>query len=104
MRLAGYPEPDTLLASFGTGGRKCVGCYNETMAEYTLPVVIEKDEDGYYAECPSLQGCYAQGASYEEVLANLSDAIKLNIEDRRANGESLEFADFISVATLKVSA
>jgi predicted RNase H-like HicB family nuclease len=30
------------------------------MGEYQLGVVIEKDEDGYYAYCPSLDGCFAQ--------------------------------------------
>ncbi len=28
------------------------------MEKYTLPVVIEKDEYGYFAMCPALQGCY----------------------------------------------
>ncbi|KAA0011078.1 MAG: type II toxin-antitoxin system HicB family antitoxin, partial [Thermoplasmata archaeon] len=27
------------------------------MARYKLSVVIEKDEDGYFAFCPELQGC-----------------------------------------------
>ncbi|KAF5411175.1 MAG: hypothetical protein C5S43_03675 [Candidatus Methanocomedens sp.] len=26
------------------------------MEKYTLPVVIEKDEHGYFAMCPALQG------------------------------------------------
>ena len=52
------------------------------MNHYTLPIVIEKDADGYFAQCPALQGCYTQGDTYEEVLANIKDAIGLHIEDR----------------------
>ena len=31
------------------------------MRVYKVSVVIEKDEDGYFAYCPELQGCYTQG-------------------------------------------
>lgn len=46
---------------------------------YQLPVVIEKDEDGYYAYCPSLEGCQTQGETYEEVLIYIKEAISLYI-------------------------
>ncbi len=49
------------------------------MADYTVPVVVEKDADGYFASCPVLQGCYSQGTTYEEALGNLRDAIALHI-------------------------
>ena len=39
-------------------------------------VVIEPDEDGVFvAECPSLPGCISQGATREEAVANIKDAI-----------------------------
>jgi predicted RNase H-like HicB family nuclease len=50
------------------------------MSRYKFSVVIEKDIDGYFAFCPELQGCYTQGDSYEKVLENIKDAIKLHIE------------------------
>jgi predicted RNase H-like HicB family nuclease len=46
---------------------------------YQLPVVIEKDEDGYYAYCPSLEGCQTQGDTYEQVLTHIKEAISLYI-------------------------
>ena len=46
-------------------------------------VKLEKDEDGYVAFCDDLQGCYAQGDTYDEVIENIKDAIALHIEDRR---------------------
>ena len=44
-------------------------------------VIIKKDEDGYYASVPALQGCYAQGDTYEEALENIKDAAKLHLDD-----------------------
>ncbi len=46
------------------------------------PVIVEMDEDDYFAYCPLLQGCYTQGDTYEEAIDNLCDAIRLHIEDR----------------------
>jgi len=54
---------------------------------YRLAVVIEKDEDGYFAYCLQLQGCYTQGNTFEEAIETLKDAVKLNIEDRLAQNE-----------------
>jgi len=41
-----------------------------------LHVVIEKDEVGYYvAEVPALPGCLSQGKTYEEAIANVTEAV-----------------------------
>ena len=55
------------------------------MKTYRISVVIEKDDEGYVAFSPELQGCYTQGDTYEEVLQNIRDAIKLHIEDRHVS-------------------
>ncbi len=39
------------------------------MGVYRFSVVVEKDVDGYFAFCPELQGCYAQGDTYEMEVA-----------------------------------
>lgn len=70
--------------------------------KFLLPVVIEKDSDGYFAYCPPLQGCYTQGGSYEEVLHNIQDAIRLHIEDRLANNEPIPTSEMVSLTTLEV--
>ena len=52
-----------------------------------LAVVIERDEDGLYvASCPALKGCWSQGASEEEAMANIREAIEgwLEAEEERA--------------------
>jgi predicted RNase H-like HicB family nuclease len=60
------------------------------MRKYKFRVIIEQDEDGVYiAECPSLKGCYSQGASIDEALENIKDAIRLHIEARQSLGEEI---------------
>ena len=51
-------------------------------------VVIEPDEDGVFvAECPTLPGCISQGATREEALANIKEAISGYIASLRKHGE-----------------
>jgi len=45
-----------------------------------VSVVIEKDEFGYYAYCPELEGCQTQGDSIEEVMEHIKEAIELYLE------------------------
>jgi predicted RNase H-like HicB family nuclease len=46
----------------------------------TATVVIEKDEHGFYAWCPELKGCQSQGATFEDTMANIKEAIELYLE------------------------
>jgi predicted RNase H-like HicB family nuclease len=39
-------------------------------------VALRKTEEGYSVSCPSLPGCWSQGASREETLANIKSAMK----------------------------
>ncbi len=43
-------------------------------------IIIEKDENGYYAFCPELKGCHSQGDTLEDVLENIKEAIELYVE------------------------
>jgi predicted RNase H-like HicB family nuclease len=45
-----------------------------------VSVVIEQDEHGCYAWCPELKGCQSEGATVEEALANIREAIELFLE------------------------
>ena len=47
---------------------------------YRVGVIIEKDEDGYYAFCPELDGCQSQGDTFEEAMSNIKEAIQLYLE------------------------
>jgi len=73
------------------------------MKNYRFSVVVERDEDGYFAFCPELQGCYTQGETYEEALENIEDAIRLHVEDRLQSGEEIPHVDSISLTSLEVA-
>ncbi|GAB4451565.1 MAG: type II toxin-antitoxin system HicB family antitoxin [Anaerolineae bacterium] len=45
-------------------------------------VVIERDEDGVYVgEVPQLPGCYSQGSTLDELMANIKEVIELCLEE-----------------------
>lgn len=53
-----------------------------------FPVNIEPcEEGGFFADCPVLQGCHAEGETYGEVIDNISDVIRAHIEVKRKNRE-----------------
>jgi len=73
------------------------------MRKYKLSVVIEKDANGYFAYCPELQGCYTQGETYEEVLGNIKDAIKLHLQDRAESGEDIPEVEMMSFTQVEIA-
>jgi len=38
-------------------------------------VIFVQSDEGFAASCPSLRGCHSQGATKEEALANIRQAI-----------------------------
>jgi predicted RNase H-like HicB family nuclease len=45
-----------------------------------ISIVVEKDDFGFYAYCPELEGCQSQGDDFEEVMANIKEAAELYLE------------------------
>lgn len=53
-------------------------------------VLIEQDEDGVFvAECPALPGCISQGATRQEALVNIKDAIAGYIKSLLKHDEAI---------------
>ncbi|MDT8370312.1 MAG: type II toxin-antitoxin system HicB family antitoxin [Longimicrobiales bacterium] len=53
-------------------------------------VLIQTDEDGVHvAEVPSLPGCVSQGATRDEAIANVREAIAGYLESLEAHDEPL---------------
>ncbi|MBI4684489.1 MAG: type II toxin-antitoxin system HicB family antitoxin [Nitrospirae bacterium] len=76
------------------------------MKNYNLQVIIEQDEDGVFiAECPALQGCYAQGKTYEEAIENIKDVIAMCIEELRDEKKkiNLKYPEVIGIKSLEVA-
>jgi len=57
-------------------------------------VSLERDEDGVWVvECPAIPGCVSQGATKDEAMVNVSDAIRacLEVRSERVFSDCLEF-------------
>ncbi|MHB1033773.1 MAG: type II toxin-antitoxin system HicB family antitoxin [Pirellulales bacterium] len=53
-------------------------------------VTIDRDEDGVWVvECPSIPGCVSQGATRDEALENVKDAIAACLAVRSERGMPL---------------
>ena len=46
--------------------------------EYTI-LIHKAGEGGFWAEVPALPGCFSQGETVEETIANTKEAIELHI-------------------------
>jgi len=51
--------------------------------------VIEKGDTSWGAHVPDLPGCVAVGASRDEVVALIKEAVALHIENLAENGETV---------------
>lgn len=47
-------------------------------------VVLRESEEGFSVSCPGLPGCWSQGKTEEEALANIREAIREYLEVRRS--------------------
>lgn len=46
----------------------------------TYRVALRRSEEGYSVSCPGLPGCWSQGTTEEEALANIQIAIREYVE------------------------
>ncbi|MCL5291477.1 MAG: type II toxin-antitoxin system HicB family antitoxin [Actinobacteria bacterium] len=69
---------------------------------YKVSVVIEKDEHGFYAYTPELEGCKSQGDTFEEVIANIKEAIELYLETLPEDERKRSLSREILTTTLEV--
>jgi predicted RNase H-like HicB family nuclease len=70
----------------------------------TATVVIEKDEHGFYAWCPKLKGCQSQGATLEEAMAHIKEAIEIYLETLPANERDVLLSREILTTAVQVDA
>jgi len=65
-------------------------------------VLIEQDENGVFvAECPTLPGCISDGASREEAITNIHEAIEGYLESLRKHNEPIPpsiFEEIVEIA------
>jgi predicted RNase H-like HicB family nuclease len=57
-----------------------IPCQVYDIAMATYRVVLRQSDEGYSVSCPGLPGCWSQGATEEEALANIRVAIREYVE------------------------
>lgn len=65
-------------------------------------VYVEQDEDGVFiGSVPSIPSCHAQGDTYDEMIKNLSEVVKLCI--RNIDKKEIQKHKFIGVQNVELS-
>jgi antitoxin HicB len=75
------------------------------MTTRDFKVFLEPDEDygGYVVVCPSIPGCYSQGKTVPEALANIREAIDLCLEDMESRGEEIPDPNNVLIGSVVVT-
>ena len=63
-----------------------VSAMRKSRVENYAVVIHEDAEGGFWAEVPALPGCYSQGESIDELLANVREAITGVLEVMKEQG------------------
>ena len=56
------------------------------MSEFVV-IIHRAEEGGYWAEIPVLPGCYVQGETLDELLAEAPEVIESHVEALREDGQ-----------------
>lgn len=59
------------------------------MSKYELIIYWSKEDEAYVVEVPELPGCMADGATYEEAVANAQVVIREWIETAKTIGRTI---------------
>jgi antitoxin HicB len=75
------------------------------MITQDFKVFLEPDAEygGYVVVCPSIPGCYSQGKTVSEALANIREAIELCIADMESRGEEIPDPSEVLVGSVVVT-
>jgi antitoxin HicB len=77
---------------------------NKTERQFTI--VLHQEQDGSYSVMvPTLPGCFSQGRTFEEAVANAKEAIAVHVEGLLMDGEEVpEEGDLTLAVQVKVAA
>ena len=70
--------------------------------KYTV-ILEPQDEGGYTVIVPSLPGCISEGDTRDEVLENISDAIKGYMASLKKHGDPIPHEEFSHTELMEVS-
>lgn len=71
--------------------------------DYTV-LIHPAEEGGFWTEVPSLPGCFSQGETIEEALANTKEAIESHVEALREDGQEVADDEGLLIGRVKIAA
>ncbi len=71
--------------------------------EYTV-LIYRAEEGGFWAEVPSLPGCYSQGETIEETMKNIQEAIEAHLLALKEEREEAPIREEFVIGRVKVEA
>ena len=76
---------------------------NSSRTIYHFPVIIEKDEKGYYiGKVPALRSCYTQAKTLPELYKRLKEVMGLCLEvEEKEFGKKIEQNEFVGMHQLE---
>ena len=66
-------------------------------------IEIEKNDDGFLARIPGIQGAFAEGDTVDEAVFNCIDVAKMIFAYRKERNESLGFNEFDLVKNVRMT-
>ena len=79
------------------------GEFPGNLASDTQKKTWQKDYVGYVVVCPSIPGCYSQGKTLPEALANIREAIDVCLEDMESRGEEIPDPNNVLIGSVVVT-
>jgi predicted RNase H-like HicB family nuclease len=67
---------------------------------FTVILTPDTEDGGFVAECPAIPGCIGEGATVEEALSNIKQAVEGCLETLAAQGQPLPAEAQVIVATV----
>lgn len=74
---------------------------SENILKYDI-VFEDQAEGGFTVTVPSLPGCISEGDTFEQARENITDAIKLYLEDLSAEGEKIPAEKSVFIGQIMV--
>jgi len=68
-----------------------------------INVVISLNDDGYMAQCPGIQGAFAEGDTIEEAIFNCIDVLKMIADYRKERSETMGISVIDMVPNMQIS-
>lgn len=56
---------------------------------FSLTIIVEPDEDRFYAYCPFLKGLHVEGVSQEDAVKNVTDAAIAYLKSLMKHGDPI---------------